>query len=304
MGRHSGYIKRVLFTEPFLRFIAHGYELSYMKYPFVNIVGLVFLLITSYVNAGIDNHHFLKKVDPEYPALMEKLGVCGEVTLEFDADSHGVPKNIQVQRGSHELFDMAAISALKESKVIPISPTMTGELFGQTTHYFFRTASECRKGSNSLWKATRRGLTSSDVEANYCVTTQVEKAENSGSTAYSLYVKNQCDLDINVLACFHAKNMQFIGSDKCLETIFIQKKSKVLYGKVEASEGVDFSIERSWQACLNKSCIHGCAGVWMILPRQTLVSEITGNTGLIAGYCEIILNDEEVEESKPFSLLN
>lgn len=71
---------------------------------------------------------FKKRVRPEFPEILKKREVEGEVFLSAEIDDLGMVTMVTVLKSDHELFAKAAVSALKASRFAPA--TQNGEPVG------------------------------------------------------------------------------------------------------------------------------------------------------------------------------
>ncbi len=61
----------------------------------------------------------IKKVLPEYPELARKAGIEGTVLLEIVIDTTGHVKSVKVKKSSNEIFNAAAVEAVKRFVFTP-----------------------------------------------------------------------------------------------------------------------------------------------------------------------------------------
>ena len=73
----------------------------------------IFLMWTSFLTAQDNKRKLVKRVEPEYPAILRGRGIGGTVRLKLVVRTDGTVKEVQVVGGSSILVD-AATKAVKQ----------------------------------------------------------------------------------------------------------------------------------------------------------------------------------------------
>lgn len=87
-----------------------------------NALGLLLLacLLTFGQDAAENARTILKKVQPQYPALAQKMNIKGSVKLEVSVEPNGSVKSVST-KGGHPLLIQAAQNAIREWRWQPAS---------------------------------------------------------------------------------------------------------------------------------------------------------------------------------------
>ena len=70
--------------------------------------------------SSIQGLHLVKFVEPDFPTQLQTLGIpVGDVTLAVSRDSSGTPSDILTIESTHELFAVAAVTAVQQWRFTP-----------------------------------------------------------------------------------------------------------------------------------------------------------------------------------------
>jgi TonB family protein len=58
-------------------------------------------------------------LEREYPPLLRAAGVEGQAVIDFVVDEQGVPRDVKVERATHEGFGQAGVAVMREARFIP-----------------------------------------------------------------------------------------------------------------------------------------------------------------------------------------
>jgi TonB family protein len=61
-----------------------------------------------------------RTLEREYPPpLLRDAGVEGQATIDFTVDKQGIPRDVKVERATHEAFGKAGVAVMREARFNP-----------------------------------------------------------------------------------------------------------------------------------------------------------------------------------------
>jgi protein TonB len=58
-------------------------------------------------------------LEREYPPLLRDAGVEGQAVIDFLVDEQGIPRDVRVERATHEGFGQAGIAVIQQARFNP-----------------------------------------------------------------------------------------------------------------------------------------------------------------------------------------
>lgn len=68
---------------------------------------------------GLPSGMALIPISPQFPERAAQMGLCGQVMVQFDIASDGVPVNVAIIESSHRVFNTNAVKAVQRSRYKP-----------------------------------------------------------------------------------------------------------------------------------------------------------------------------------------
>ena len=58
-------------------------------------------------------------LEREYPPLLRDAGVEGQAVIDFVVDEQGIPRDVKVERATHEAFGQAGVEVIRQARFNP-----------------------------------------------------------------------------------------------------------------------------------------------------------------------------------------
>ncbi len=93
---------------------------------------------------GLPGGGTLIPISPQYPEKAARAGICGEVLVQYDIDTQGIPVNVAILSSSHRYFDKEAARAVGRARYKPnIEGGQPAMVYGKQEKITFKLEGGC-----------------------------------------------------------------------------------------------------------------------------------------------------------------